>query len=219
VTVRSAKSSYDGHHKWITNDGKMSDDESEEQRVPWQDSEAKATLKADILSGKVPPDWKPKQVFATHPELYKPYAKYFGSNLGRLRKSLKEQQDRADEDDAAVRHDLGLFPRSQNDVRGFPRWDGSAAQKLLKQDVSAGKHRELKPKELQQTRDEYKPYPSKVFSDHICQEKTSRLAKSYWMNALKKKEAAKLESKKKKVEAKKKAEAKKKQKKKTDKKS
>jgi hypothetical protein len=152
----------------------------------WKDSRAKKKLTKDILSGKVPPEWKPKRVLATRSELYKPYEKNFGNNLRNLRKSLIAQQDRADEDDAAVWHDLNLFPRSNNDPRGYPRWHGSAAQRLLKEDISAGKHIRLLPREIQKTRDEYKLYPLKVFSDHICQEKTSRHAKSYWLSRQKK---------------------------------
>jgi hypothetical protein len=160
-----------------------------EVEVPWQDSRAKQKLTKDILGGKVPPEWMPMQVFAMRPELYKPYKKNFGANLRRLQWSLKDQQDRADEDDAAVRHDLELFPWPEHDPRGYPLWNESLAQRLLKEDISAGKHKELKPKELQQTRDEYKPYPLKVFSDHIIQEKDSRLGKSYWLFRKKNKKA------------------------------
>jgi hypothetical protein len=147
----------------------------------WKDSRAKKKLTKDILSGKVPPEWKPKQVFAMRPELYKPYAKNFGDRLRRLRKTLKTQQDRADEDDAAVRHDLGLYPPTSADVRGYPRWDGSAAQRLLIQDVKEGRNVGIKAKAFQQTRQEYMEYPLKVFTDHISQEKRAQLGKSYWL--------------------------------------
>ena len=152
----------------------------------WKDSRAKKKLTKDILGGKVPPEWKPRQVLAMRPELYKPFKKNFGNNLRNLRKSLIAQQDRADQDDAAVQHDLNLYPRSKDDFHGYPRWDGSAAQRFLKEDINAGKHITLMPKDLQKTRAEYKLFPLKVFSDHICQEKTSRLAKSYWLNRQKK---------------------------------
>jgi hypothetical protein len=159
----------------------MPSKKQDKTEVPWQESRAKKKLTKDILGGKVPPEWKPMKVFAMRADLYKPYKKNFGSNLRRLQKSLKDQQDRADVDDAAVQHDLELFPQLKDDPRGYPRWDDSAAQRLLKEDILAGKHKELKPKELQKTRDEYKPYPLKVFSDHIFQEKDSQLGKSYWL--------------------------------------
>jgi hypothetical protein len=173
--------------------GQMPESNQVKPDVKWQDSRAKAKLKKDILSGKVLPEWKPMKVFAMRPELYKPYKKNFAANLRRLQKSLKEQQDRADEDDAAVRHDLGLYPRSVMDERGYPRWDESAAQQLLKQDVKEGRHVGIKKKAFQQTRPEYKVFPRKVFADHVKQEVNSRLAKSYWLNRSKSKKKERAE--------------------------
>jgi hypothetical protein len=164
----------------------MPESEQPKPSVKWQDSRAKKKLTKDILSGKVPPEWKPKRVLATRPELYKPYEKNFGNNLRNLRKALIMQQDRADEDDAAVQHDLGLYPRLPADARGYPRWDGSAAQQLLIQDVKEGRH-VVKAKALQQTRAEYKDYPLKVFADHVHQEKRALLGKSYWLFRVNKK--------------------------------
>jgi hypothetical protein len=146
----------------------------------WKDSRAKKKLTKDILSGKVPPEWKPKQVFAMRLELYKPYEKNFGDRLRRLQKTLQTQQHRADEDDAAVRHDLGLYPPS-GIVRGYPRWDGSAAQEFLIQDIKEGRNTGIKPKAFRETRQEYMDYPLKVFADHISQEQRAQLGKSYWL--------------------------------------
>ena len=157
--------------------------------VPWKDSRAKRKLTKDILAGRVNPEWKPKQVLAMREELYKPYAKNFGSNLRSLQKSLKKQQDRADEDDAAVIHDLGLYPRSDWDPRGYPRWNGSSAERLLKQDITAGRHEGRKPEALRSTRDEYGAFPDKVFRGHIYQEQGGRRAKSYWLKNKKKQDA------------------------------
>jgi hypothetical protein len=136
----------------------------------WKNSKAKQQLKKDILDGTVPPHWKPKQVFATRPELYKDYEKYFATNLRNLRASIKAHQDRADEDYAAVLHNLAFYPRSLMDPRGYPRWDGSTAQVLLKQDISAGSHEGINPKVFRLTREEYMAFPPKVFSDHLHQE-------------------------------------------------
>jgi hypothetical protein len=85
-----------------------------------------------------------------------------------------------------VKHDLELFPPSKDDARGYPRWDGSSAQALLQEDMSAGKHKEMTAKKLQNTRQEYKKFPLKVFSDHVEQEKRDALGKSYWLHKKKK---------------------------------
>jgi hypothetical protein len=43
---------------------------------------------------------------------------------------------------------------------------GTVAEDLLKIDIDAGKHKNIKPRGLQ-TRDRYSLYPLKVFRDHV----------------------------------------------------
>ena len=58
-------------------------------------------------------------------------------------------------------------------MRGEPCWEGSDAQNLLKQDVDNGLHLQLKPKQLRETRSEYKLFGVRKFQKHIDQELTS----------------------------------------------
>ena len=51
----------------------------------------------------------------------------------------------------------------------YPEWEGSEAQHWLKKDMEDGKHLQLKPEELHQSRPEYVLLPLKVFRDHIAQ--------------------------------------------------
>ena len=51
-----------------------------------------------------------------------------------------------------------------------PRWDGSDAQRLIKQDVAAGRHLEVLPARLWNERKEYKEFPDDMFRDHGKQE-------------------------------------------------
>jgi len=74
---------------------------------------------------------------------------------------------------------------------GKARWTGSAAEKLLKLDVNAEKHRELKPKDLYASRVEYQHFSLDEFRKHIHQEASSRLQKSYWLARKAKKEEEK----------------------------
>jgi hypothetical protein len=159
--------------------------------VPWKESLAKEMLTKDILDGTVTPDMKPQQVLAMRKVLYEPYAKNFAANYRTLQRSIEKLYTRRDEDNAGVVHDRLLHPPTSSDIRGYPRWDGHAAQQYLKQDVAAGKHKEMLPKELRQTRPEYMLFPLKVFSDHVHQEKNSRHQKSYWINKGKKKQQPK----------------------------
>ena len=130
--------------------------------IPWKDSAAKDQLTNDILEGRVTLGMKPKAVLAMHPELYAPYAKNFSANYRSLQRSIQSLHARRDEDHAWVSHDRRLHPPSAVDLRGYPRWDGHPAQRLLKLDVAAGKHKELLPKQLRLTRPEYMEFPLKV---------------------------------------------------------
>jgi len=65
---------------------------------------------------------------------------------------------------------------------GYPRWDGSDAQRLLKLDMNYGKHNHMQPSVLHKSQQENQKFPLKVFRDHIHQEIWSRNQKSYWLN-------------------------------------
>jgi hypothetical protein len=113
---------------------------------------------------------------------YEPYRKNFGTNLRSLQKTIRENQAKADSDSAALAHDRHLFPPSANTSLGYPRWDGSVAQRLLREDVEAGLTRRYEPKELYQMQPEYQAFPLVVFRDHIYQEERSRRDRNYWLN-------------------------------------
>ena len=145
---------------------------------PWRNSDAKKQLERDILDGKTDNKF-PKQVYKMRAE-YKQYKfQNFSPNFTRLKNTLKALQDRADEDEAAFLHDEALNLRTNS--KQYPRWGGTVAERLLKIDIKAGKHKTMKPRELQSTRLEYSPYPLKVFRDHIQQELRARLERSYWL--------------------------------------
>jgi len=65
-------------------------------------------------------------------------------------------------------------------VLGCPRWAGSAAEALLKQDIDNGLNETMAPRDLRQSRQEHKAWPLKVFSDHIQQIKRSREESPCW---------------------------------------
>jgi len=103
----------------------------------------------------------------------------FKTNFKNLKESIEGLQHRAIEDEAAFLHDEALNFRANN--KPYPRWGGSVAERLLKSDIDAGKHKTMKPRQLQATRPEYSPYPSEVFRDHIYQETRGRCERSYWL--------------------------------------
>lgn len=84
-----------------------------------------------------------------------------------------------------------------NNNTSYPRWHGSAAQKLLKEDVSNKLQEAMKPRELRLTRPEYQEFPLKVFRDHVQQEIRERKERPYWMARAAKKKKEKANKKKK----------------------
>jgi hypothetical protein len=98
----------------------------------------------------------------------------FRNHLRDLRKQIRASKDRAISDSAALAHDRRIFPKKTYNHRGEPRWEGSEAEQLLKQDIDEGKNKDLMPAELHQSRDEYKGYPLEVFRKHIYQEERLR---------------------------------------------
>jgi hypothetical protein len=139
-------------------------------------------LRQDILAGKVDESMKPKKIYEMRPE-YKPYIyERFQSNYKNLLESIKKDQAKADSDSAALAHDFRLRPPVAYTSKGYPRWDGSNAQRFLKEDFNAGKVEKFTTMELRQSRPEYQDFPLKVFRDHIHQERRSRTETPYWMN-------------------------------------
>jgi hypothetical protein len=51
---------------------------------------------------------------------YVPYGKNFGTNLRNLKKTIKENQAKANSDSAALANDRRLFPSSVNTSQGYP---------------------------------------------------------------------------------------------------
>ena len=149
--------------------------------VPWANSDAKKQLYNDIVDRLVTADMMPATVRAMHPDLYKPYEKNFGTNYRSLQKSIAKHQARADEDAAALAHDLELHPTPTHGPRGYPRWKHSKYEKMLKQDIKDGLHKTMYPRELHKERAEYEEFPLEVFRMHIHQETRSQKNRSYWM--------------------------------------
>lgn len=142
-------------------------------------------LRQDILDQTcVTPSMKPREVFATRPELYEPYKKNFANNLHNLRAQLTREQDRANDDHAIFLHDRQVHPRKLHAPQGYPRWDLHPAKNLLKSDMDSIEKEErpkATPMELRMSRPEYLEFPLDVFRNHIHQEYRSRRERPYWI--------------------------------------
>lgn len=158
---------------------KQEDNEEQNQKPPqWKNSAAKAYLYKLIVDNKIPDrkHIKPRQVFETYcqerPE-FKHFQDYsnFASRLLSLRNKAEEKGERADADSARLEHDRAIFPKPTVDTKGFAMWQGSEAQKLLRQDIESGKNTTMKPKLLYETKSEYyENYSLEFFRNRIYQE-------------------------------------------------
>jgi hypothetical protein len=146
----------------------MAEDEGE--TVAWKKSIAKKLLAIDIISGAIPDDMHWTDVYWQRPEFVVTKRRLFCSRLTTLRKSILHDKTTATIEEIALAHDRALFPAPTHNYRNEPRWEGSEAQRLLKEDVSANRHAATPPKQLYNSRPEYQDYPLKVFREHIYQE-------------------------------------------------
>jgi hypothetical protein len=159
-----------------------------EEPEPWKNSEAKKTLQKDIIDGFVPSSWSAKEVYndarGGRKALYAPYDfKNFSTNLRNLRKSISELQGLAIEDGVALERQLLLYPPSNVDPRGYPRWDNSQAKASLEKDVDeilAGTLERKKPAVMHASREEYLLFPLTVFRNHFYKEISDRNESTYW---------------------------------------
>jgi hypothetical protein len=72
---------------------------------------------------------------------------------------------------AALAHDRQLRPQATHASNGVPRWEGSDAERLLKEDITAGLHTQMAPRVLFRTRAEYyEVFTLDQFRGHIAQE-------------------------------------------------
>ena len=146
---------------------------------PWETSAAKARLYADIMAGTIPlnPEKKEDEVevepiFQSRTEFINQGGRdKFLRRLNDLRSQIQASLSRADDDEKAYQIFVKNHPTATVSTRGYPEWDGSKAQALLKEDMAKGVHTvdDFYPKDFRATRPEYEEFPLKVFRDHVYQ--------------------------------------------------
>lgn len=141
--------------------------------VTWNKSDAKRLLERDLATGLIPISGREMgslEVYASRPE----YAAYpldiFTRRLASLRVIARGQNARRASDAAALTHDRLLRPQGTHETNGVLRWEGSAAERLLKDDITNGLNTQMAPKTLYTTRAEYQLFSLETFRGHIYQE-------------------------------------------------
>ena len=141
----------------------------------WIGSSARLVLEQLIMSGEIPATgMTPKAVWETfclgRLEFEGFRYKNFPSRLWSMRAQIEANSQRSARENAAFVRDQEFFPVSAVTNRGKPRWQGSAAERLLKADIAEMLNDRMTPAALQRTREEYRPFDSDVFRKHIHQE-------------------------------------------------
>jgi len=155
------------------------------KKPPWRGSHARHLLQTDIVGGIVTKDDDPQDVYASRPE-YAPFKENFAKYLKSLLEIVAREKKYADMASKALENDRRIHPPS-NDPRGYPVFQGSEAEKRLKEDIDNGLHEQYKPIQLHQLREEYQAWPLDVFRNHIHQELRARIERPYWQQYRKEK--------------------------------
>ena len=153
-----------------------------EPPIDWAQSAAKQFLKRSFRDGTIPLNYMtkdggpgPKHVWDNHCKdnpafKHMLYSSLFQSRLAGVKNDHFAKDKRADLDQKAFDNFRKLHPRPMVDHNGIELWDGSEAQRLLKEDMANGKHKEGDPSDLWASKKEYQVYELQVFRDHIYQE-------------------------------------------------
>jgi hypothetical protein len=151
-------------------------------RDDWRNCRAKKLLLQDFETGLVSLEMSYKEAQCLRTEYEEVEESKFKRNFASLRKSFGKEVTRARRDSEGFARDTE-HPRSQTACLTKTRWDGSAAQALLRQDIQNNLH--TKKKELWLSRPEYNMhFDLRKFRDHVYKEvaRQKRLAKHAQQN-------------------------------------
>ena len=156
--------------------------EGKPKALEWnEDHPARKLLYEELAAGRIPLDSKdmgPAEVFYTYSGTLEfqiegmEYGPTFTGRLLGLRKIVKRDKKRADDDKRELRIAIENHKPPSHNHRGEPQWNGSEAQALLKQDIADGKHLTMKPSELRwlEGREAYRFFENDTFRWKIRQE-------------------------------------------------
>ena len=104
----------------------------------WITCTTKKILFEDIVSGFIPDEMHWEEDYERREEYKVTTKRLFKGRLDRLRADIRKKQAFAASDSAALANDRLLHPVPTHNHRGEPRWEGSEAQRLLRQDIDLG---------------------------------------------------------------------------------
>ena len=156
------------------------DEEFEDPKVKWRNSKAKEVLYTLVMDEVVPleakdcndrPTMAIQDIYNLHNEFKKYDIDKFAGRLKAIRDKIKELNSRADDDLAAFENFKQNHAVSLYSHKGYIQWQGSRSQEHLEVDLEAGKHKEMKPKALWESRQVYmEEFPLVAFRSKLEQE-------------------------------------------------
>ena len=149
--------------------------------IPWQYHPVRELLQEALINKEIPTDYKlmaPLDVWNKYcdADIFEgmEYDAAFKRWLLALRKQVRDGKDRAAEDLSYFNIAKKNHPAPARNHRNEPQWNGSEAHRLLKMDMDAKKHFDLKPEDLWESRPEYGEFHLSTFRDHLWQEHKTR---------------------------------------------
>lgn len=150
---------------------KQKDKTEKKKKWNWEYSWAKEILRMALVDGDISPQHTYDEMHAWHPEIQETDRRLLPNRVRSLQKQIKDDTGKAEADALAYAHDRSLFPIPTHNHRGEPRWQGSEAERLLKEDIKNGIHLTMSPMEFYDSREVYSTdYSEDVIRHHIYQE-------------------------------------------------
>lgn len=150
---------------------------AKKKKNTWSSGQGRNLLRKDIKEGRIPNDMHWKEVYKHHfrPEFAvgptpEDAERLFEGRLRTARKHVQSKDTRAEEEYRMFQQDRLLHPAPPFDANGNPRWQGSAAQLSLLDDVKKKKHLSMSKEDLYSSRPEYHSnYPKQYIFKKIDQ--------------------------------------------------
>jgi len=153
--------------------------------VNWRNSRGSHLLLRDVRDGLIPEDMDWEVAFLQRPEFdvgktHEDAKRLFKDRLARARKLVNVNNTTSATELELLRQDRAARPPAAFNHRGEPRWEQSAAQTFLKQDVADKKHETMSRTAFYNSRPAYKLFQKRTISKHIDQEiRTVKFLKQY----------------------------------------
>lgn len=148
----------------------------------WRNSVQKATLKNDIVEGRVTDEMDALVVYNMHNGTYHEFAfAKFRSNLRNLRLAIEKLRRRSRQDEIVRVNTMAKKPIIQHATPQL-MWYSSEARRLLQIDMTSGATEGKKPAEIHGSRPEYMEFPLKKLRDNMYKERHQPAARAYWLH-------------------------------------